>query len=258
MVRGRVHAQHAVRVALGVHHSASITRRPSLGVHHRQGRAKVAITAGSYAAAASGYRPRMATDERSRCAWGDQPDLEYRAYHDLEWGVPVRDERHLFELLVLEGAQAGLSWSTILHKREGYRRAFAGFDIATVAAFGEADVERLLADPGIVRNRLKVTSAIDSARGVLALQTAGSSLVSHLWSFTGGAQIVNRFGALGEIPAETDLSRAISRDLRARGFRFVGPTIVYALMQSAGLVNDHETGCYRWAEVQTADRGPTA
>ena len=192
----------------------------------------------------------MSGDAQPRCAWGDQPDPEYRAYHDLEWGVPVRDERHLFELLVLEGAQAGLSWSTILHKREGYRRAFAGFDVATVAAFGDADVARLLADPGIVRNRLKVASAIDSARGVLALQAAGSSLVEHLWSFTGGAQIVNRFGSLGDVPAETDLSRAISRDLRARGFRFVGPTIIYALMQSAGLVNDHETNCYRWAEVQ--------
>jgi DNA-3-methyladenine glycosylase I len=192
----------------------------------------------------------MSSDDRPRCAWGDQPDPVYRAYHDLEWGVPVRDERHLFELLVLEGAQAGLSWSTILHKRDGYRRAFAGFDVATVAAFGEADVARLLADSGIVRNRLKVASAIESARGVLALQAAGSSLVEHLWSFTGGVQIVNRFGSLGEVPAETELSRAISRDLRARGFRFVGPTIVYALMQSAGLVNDHETSCYRWAEVQ--------
>ncbi len=195
----------------------------------------------------------MSSDNRPRCAWGNQPDPEYRAYHDLEWGVPVRDERHLFELLVLEGAQAGLSWSTILHKREGYRRAFAGFDVATVAAFGDDDVARLLADPGIVRNRLKVASAIDSARGVLALQAAGSSLVNHLWSFTGGVQIVNRFDSLGEVPAETELSSAISRDLRARGFRFVGPTIVYALMQSAGLVNDHETRCYRWAEIQDED-----
>jgi DNA-3-methyladenine glycosylase I len=197
----------------------------------------------------------MASDTRIRCAWGDQPDPEYRAYHDLEWGVPVRDERHLFELLVLEGAQAGLSWSTILHKREGYRRAFAGFDVATVAAFDDADVARLMGDPGIVRNRLKVTSAIDSARGVLVLQAAGSGLVDYLWSYTGGKQLVNRFSSLGEIPAATDLSRVISRDLRARGFRFVGPTIVYALMQSAGLVNDHETRCYRWVEVQAAEAG---
>ena len=190
------------------------------------------------------------SDDRPRCAWGDQPDPEYRAYHDLEWGVPVRDERHLFELLVLEGAQAGLSWSTILHKRQGYRRAFAGFDVSAVAAFDDADVTRLMSDTGIVRNRLKVTSAIDSARGVLALQAAGSSLVGHLWSFTGGVQLVNRFRLPGDIPAETDLSRAISRDLRSRGFRFVGPTIVYALLQSAGLVNDHQTSCYRWSEVQ--------
>lgn len=191
-------------------------------------------------------------DSRPRCAWGDQPDPAYRAYHDLEWGVPVRDERHLFELLVLEGAQAGLSWATILHKREGYRRAFAGFDVATVAAFGEPDVARLLVDAGIVRNRAKVCAAIDNARAVLALQAAGSSLAGHLWSFTGGVPVVNRIGSPGDVPSETDVSRAMSRDLRARGFRFVGPTICYALMQSAGLVNDHETGCFRWEEVQAA------
>jgi DNA-3-methyladenine glycosylase I len=192
----------------------------------------------------------LAPDPRHRCAWGDQPDPEYRAYHDLEWGVPVRDEHHLFELLVLEGAQAGLSWSTILHKRDGYRRAFGGFDPAVVAAFGEHDVARLLADSGIVRNRAKVAAAIGNARCVLDLQVAGSSLSDHLWSFVDDRPIVNRFGAPGEIPAETELSRAMSRDLRRRGFRFVGPTICYALMQSAGLVNDHETGCYRWAEVR--------
>lgn len=185
-----------------------------------------------------------------RCAWGDQPDPAYRAYHDLEWGVPVRDERHLFELLVLEGAQAGLSWATILHKRDGYRRAFLGFDPAIVAAFGPDDAARLLGDAGIVRNRAKISAAIDNARGVLALHEAGSTLVDHLWSFVDGVQLVNRFEALGEIPAETDVSRAMSRDLRRRGFRFVGPTICYALMQSAGLVNDHEVGCYRWSEVQ--------
>jgi DNA-3-methyladenine glycosylase I len=185
-----------------------------------------------------------------RCAWGDQPDPAYRDYHDREWGVPVRDERHLFELLVLEGAQAGLSWATILHKRDGYRRAFAGFDPAAVAAFGPDDVARLLADPGIVRNRAKVAAAIDNARAVLALQDAGSSLVEHLWSFVGGVPRVNRFASLGEIPAQTETSRAMSRDLRRRGFRFVGPTICYALMQSAGLVNDHEVDCYRWAEIR--------
>jgi DNA-3-methyladenine glycosylase I len=185
-----------------------------------------------------------------RCAWGESPDPAYRAYHDTEWGLPVRDERHLFELLVLEGAQAGLSWSTILHKREGYRRAFAGFDVAAVAAFGEADVARLLGDTGIVRNRAKVGAAIGNARATLELYAAGTTLVEHLWSFVDGIPVVNRFAVLTEIPSETDASRAMSRDLRGRGFRFVGPTICYALMQSAGLVNDHETSCFRWAEVQ--------
>ena len=186
-----------------------------------------------------------------RCAWGDSQDPAYRAYHDTEWGVPVRDVRHLFELLVLEGAQAGLSWATILHKRDGYRRAFADFEPSVVAGFGDSDVARLLADPGIVRNRAKVAAAIGNARATLALEAAGPSLVGHLWSFVGGIPLVNRFEALSDIPAQREASRAMSRDLRARGFRFVGPTICYALMQSAGLVNDHETGCYRWAEVQS-------
>jgi DNA-3-methyladenine glycosylase I len=192
------------------------------------------------------------SDQRNdhRCAWGAGPDPDYRAYHDTEWGVPIRDERHLFELLVLEGAQAGLSWSTILRKREGYRRAFAGFDVAAVAAFGEVDVARLLADAGIVRNRAKVAAAIGNARATLELYAAGTTLVEHLWSFVGGTPVVNRFETLAEIPSETDASRAMSRDLRARGFRFVGPTICYALMQSAGMVNDHETSCFRWEEVQ--------
>jgi DNA-3-methyladenine glycosylase I len=191
-------------------------------------------------------------DQRNdhRCAWGAGPDPDYLAYHDTEWGVPVRDERHLFELLILEGAQAGLSWSTILHKREGYRRAFAGFDVAAVAAFDETDVTRLLGDAGIVRNRAKIAAAIGNARATVALHEAGTTLVGHLWSFVGGTPLVNRFGALAQIPSETDASRAMSRDLRGRGFRFVGPTICYALMQSAGLVNDHEISCFRWAEVQ--------
>jgi DNA-3-methyladenine glycosylase I len=187
---------------------------------------------------------------RRRCAWGDGPDPVYRAYHDTEWGVPVRDERHLFELLVLEGAQAGLSWSTILHKRDGYRRAFAGFDVAAVAAFGDADVERLLGDPGIVRNRAKIGAAIGNARATLALREGGTTLLDHLWGFVGGTPLVNLAGSVAEIPSETDASRAMSRDLRARGFRFVGPTICHALMESAGMVNDHETSCFRWAEVQ--------
>ncbi len=185
-----------------------------------------------------------------RCRWATGPDATYRAYHDLEWGVPVRDERHLFELLILEGAQAGLSWSTILHKREGYRRAFSDFDPAAVAAFEEADITRLLGDPGIVRNRAKVGAAIGNARATLALLEKGKTLGDLLWSFVDGVQVVNRFGSLEDVPSESEASRAMSRDLRSRGFRFVGPTICYALMQSAGLVNDHEIACFRWMEVQ--------
>jgi DNA-3-methyladenine glycosylase I len=187
--------------------------------------------------------------ELYRCEWASAPDPLYQAYHDEEWGVPIRDERHLFELLILEGAQAGLSWSTILRKREGYRRAFAGFDLRALARFGDEDVARLLADPGIVRNRAKVAAAIGNARATLALHDAGTTLVDHLWSFVGGVPVVNRFAAIGEIPAETDVSRAMSKDLRKRGFAFVGPTILYSLMQSAGLVNDHETACFRWSQV---------
>jgi DNA-3-methyladenine glycosylase I len=195
-------------------------------------------------------------DARFRCPWGDGADPAYRAYHDQEWGVPVRDERHLFELLILEGAQAGLSWSTILRKREGYRRAFAGFDVATVAAFAEADVARLLADPGIVRNRAKVAAAIGNATATLALYDAGTTLVDHLWSFVGGTPVRNTWQEMGTIPAETEASRAMSADLRRRGFRFVGPTICYALMQSAGLVNDHLVDCFRYREVAGEDVAP--
>ena len=192
------------------------------------------------------------TDEspRQRCDWGGAfADPEYLAYHDEEWGVPIHDERHMFELLCLEGAQAGLSWSTILHKREGYRRAFAGFDPERVAAFGERDVERLMADAGIVRNRAKILAAIAGARAVLELR-AGPGFVDHVWSFVAGQPRVNRWSSMREIPALTDESKAMSRDLKARGFNFVGPTICYAFMQSAGLVNDHQVGCFRWAEVQ--------
>ena len=186
---------------------------------------------------------------RARCGWAIESDPLYLAYHDEEWGVPSRDDRHLFELLVLEGAQAGLSWSTILHKREGYRRAFAGFDAERVAQFGERDVERLLGDAGIVRNRLKIASAIDNARAVLAVQEERGSLADYLWEFVGGEPIVGRFRALGEIPAETDESRAMSKDLKRRGFRFVGPTICYAFMQATGMVNDHVTTCFRYREL---------
>ena len=168
-----------------------------------------------------------------------------RAYHDEEWGVPSHDDRHLFEMLTLEGAQAGLSWSTILRKREGYRRAFAGFDPATVAAFGSADVERLLADPGIVRNRLKVESTVNNAERVLEVQDELGSLDAYLWAFVDGRPIVNQFRALSELPAETDLSKAVSKDLKRRGFRFIGPTGIYAFMQTIGMVDDHTVDCFR-------------
>jgi DNA-3-methyladenine glycosylase I len=191
----------------------------------------------------------MTDDGLRRCEWVPLPDALYRAYHDDEWGVPIRDERRLFELLVLEGAQAGLSWSTILRKRDGYRRAFEGCDPERVAAFVEPDVERLLADSGIVRNRAKILSAIDNARATLELRS-GPGLVDHLWSFVGGQPLVNHWTRLGEIPAETAESAAMSRDLKRRGFRFVGPTVCYAFMQSAGLVNDHVVDCFRWSEVQ--------
>jgi DNA-3-methyladenine glycosylase I len=175
-------------------------------------------------------------------------------YHDEEWGLPSHDDRHLFELLVLEGAQAGLSWSTILRKREGYRRAFAGFDPERVARFDRRRVERLLGDPAIVRNRAKVESAVSNAQAALAVREEAGSLDAYLWSFVGGRPVRNRWGSMAEIPAETEASRAMSRDLKGRGFRFVGPTICYALMQAAGLVNDHVVGCFRWREVDQAVR----
>lgn len=171
-------------------------------------------------------------------------------YHDEEWGVPSREDRHLFEMLTLEGAQAGLSWQTILNKREGYRRAFAGFDPDKVARFDARKVELLLRDPSIVRNRAKVESTVSNAKAVLTIQRELGSLAGHLWSFVGGNQRVNRFRSLGDIPSETPESKALSKDLKARGFRFVGPTTVYAFMQAAGFVNDHETTCYRYREVQ--------
>ena len=184
----------------------------------------------------------------TRCEWAGSDPL-YAAYHDAEWGVPLRNRRALFELLILEGAQAGLAWITILRKREGYRRAFDGFDPERVAAYGEADVDRLLSDPGIVRNRAKVNAAIGNARAWLRLEDEAGSAVEHLWSYVNGRPQVNRWASLGQVPAETDASRTMSRDLRARGFRFIGPTIAYAFMQSAGLVNDHVTDCFRYHEV---------
>ena len=181
----------------------------------------------------------------TRCAWVPENVLEYVAYHDDEWGVPSHDDRHLFELLVLEGAQAGLSWLTILRKREGYRRVFADFDLEAIARFGPRDVKRLMADTGIVRNRAKIVAAIGNAKAALEL----GSLDEFLWSFVDGRPRQNSWKALREIPAETPESKAMSKELKRRGFRFVGPTICYALMQAAGLVNDHTLDCFRYTEV---------
>jgi DNA-3-methyladenine glycosylase I len=182
-----------------------------------------------------------------RCPWVPLGDPLYVAYHDDEWGVPLHDDVRLFELLTLEGAQAGLSWRTILNKREGYRAAFRGFEPVRVARLHP---EKLLADARIVRNRLKVESAIANARAVLAVQKELGSLDEYLWSFVGGKPIVNAWRTLAEIPAETAESRAMSKDLKRRGFRFVGPTVCYAFMQAAGLVDDHTVDCFRSAAAR--------
>lgn len=183
-----------------------------------------------------------------RCPWCGSDPL-YRAYHDHEWGVPLHDEHRLFEMLTLEGAQAGLSWLTILRKREGYRRAFAGFDPQVVAGFGEADVARLLADPGIVRNRLKVSSTINNARAVLEVQARYGSLDAFLWQFVDGQPIRNSWRSLQEIPVSTPLSDRMSKELKRHGFRFVGSTICYSHMQATGMVNDHLVDCFRFRQL---------
>ena len=182
-----------------------------------------------------------------RCEWAPVDDPLYLAYHDEEWGVPSHDDRHLFEMLVLEGAQAGLSWATILHKREGYRRVFAAFDADRVARFSRERVERLMQDPRIVRNRRKIESTVVNARATLDVRAEYGSLDSYFWAFVNGAPIVHGFRTLAQIPSETSDSRALSADLRRRGFRFVGPTVCYAFMQAVGLVNDHVVSCFRHA-----------
>jgi DNA-3-methyladenine glycosylase I len=187
-------------------------------------------------------------DRRRRCPWS-LGSVEYVRYHDAEWGVPVHDDRRLFEFLILEGAQAGLSWSTILAKRPGYRRAFAGFDAERVARYGARQIERLMADPGIVRNRLKIEAAIANARATLRVQERHGSLDAYLWRFVDGRPIQNRWRTQRRVPARTDVSDALSTDLRRNGFRFVGPTICYAFMQAVGMVNDHLLGCFRHAEL---------
>jgi DNA-3-methyladenine glycosylase I len=185
---------------------------------------------------------------RTRCAWAGTDPL-YVAYHDEQWGVPVHDDRLLFEMLVLEGAQAGLSWITILRKRDAYRRAFRDFEPSVVARFGGRDVARLLADAGIVRNRMKVEAAIGNARALLEVQREFGSFDRYVWQFVGGRPVRNRWRALGEVPPRTEQSDAMSRELKKRGFRFVGSTICYAYMQACGMVNDHVVGCFRYRQV---------
>ena len=189
-----------------------------------------------------------ARDGKTRCPWCASTP-EYRDYHDREWGVPVHDDRLLFEFLVLEGAQAGLSWLTILRRRAGYRQAYGNFVPEGVAAFGPADVERLLADPGIIRNRRKVESSIRNARAFLAVQAGFGSFARYMWGFTDGRPVVNRWRTIQEIPARTPLSDRWSRDLRSRGFSFVGSTICYSHLQAVGAVNDHLVDCFRHAEL---------
>ncbi|MCE5295567.1 MAG: DNA-3-methyladenine glycosylase I [Euryarchaeota archaeon] len=181
-----------------------------------------------------------------RCPWGDDPMMI--EYHDVEWGVPVHDDQRLYEFMILDCMQAGLSWATILHKRAAFRAAFDGFDIETVANYGDDKVQELLQNKGIVRNRMKIQASITNAKCVLAVQSKYGSLDSFLWKFVGGGPIVNNFQSFKEVPTETDESRAMSAALRDEGFKFVGPTICYAFMQAVGMVNDHLVGCYRHEE----------
>ncbi|HEY3307770.1 MAG TPA: DNA-3-methyladenine glycosylase I [Desulfuromonadaceae bacterium] len=187
-----------------------------------------------------------------RCAWAGS-DPAYIAYHDQEWGVPVHDDQSLFELLILEGAQAGLSWITILRRRESYRLAFADFDPAAVAKFDEARLNQMQTNTGIIRNRLKIASAVTNARAFLKVQAEFGSFDKYLWRFVDGAPLQNSWPILADIPASTPLSQSLSKDLKRRGFRFVGPTICYAFMQAVGMVNDHTTNCFRWNELHLAE-----
>ena len=189
--------------------------------------------------------------DKRRCAWARE---ELAAYHDREWGVPIHQDRRLFELLILEGAQAGLSWSTILRKRAAYRKAFEGFDAKKIARYSAVRVRRLMKDAGIVRNRAKIEATIANARAFLAVQREHGRFDTYIWQFVGGRPTQNAWRRPSQCPAETEASRAMSRDLLARGFRFVGPTICYAFMQATGMVNDHLRDCFRWREVQRAPR----
>lgn len=184
---------------------------------------------------------------KKRCTWCGEDEL-YIEYHDEVWGVPARDDHTLFEFLILEGAQAGLAWITVLRKRDGYRKAFANFNPAKVARFSDAKLEKILLNPDVIRNRLKVFSARQNARAFLAVQKEFGSFADYIWAFVDSKPIQNKWRALGEVPALTPLAETISKDLKQRGFNFVGPTIIYAFMQATGMVNDHVTGCYRRKE----------
>jgi DNA-3-methyladenine glycosylase I len=187
-----------------------------------------------------------------RCTWCEGSFDDYVRYHDEEWGVPVHDDRKHFEFLVLEGAQAGLSWSTILKRREGYRRAFADFNPEIVAEFNDAKYESLLQDPSIIRNRLKIKSAINNAKRFLEVQKEFGSFDTYIWRFTGGKPLINAWEKMSDIPAKTELSDKVSKDLKKRGFNFVGSTIIYAHLQATGIVNDHEVSCFRYEELKFA------
>jgi len=187
--------------------------------------------------------------ERKRCTWPTKDPLMI-AYHDEEWGVPLHDDPKLFEFLILEGMQAGLSWSTVLHKRENFRKAFHNFEAAKVARYGQRQIQRLLADPGIIRNRLKIQSAINNAQRFLEVQKAFGSFDAYIWEFVGGKPIQHRFKSLSDMPATSPESDVLSKDLKQRGFKFVGSTIMYAHMQATGMVNDHTVNCFRYKQVQ--------
>ena len=191
---------------------------------------------------------------QKRCAWAEGGNELYIHYHDREWGVPVRDDRKQFEFLVLEGAQAGLSWSTVLNKREGYRKAFANFDPVKVARFSENKIETLIQNPGIIRNRLKITAAVNNAKAFLDIQKEFGSFDAYIWSFVGGKPLQNRWKAMADIPATSPESDALSKDLKQRGLKFVGSTIMYAHLQAAGLVNDHLISCFRYRECAALGR----
>jgi len=191
---------------------------------------------------------------KKRCAWAEGGNELYIQYHDLEWGVPVHEDRKQFEFLILEGAQAGLSWSTVLNKREGYRKAFANFDPVKVARFSEKKIETLIQNPSIIRNRLKITSAVSNARAFLAIQKEYGSFDTYIWAFVGGKPLQNRWKTMAEVPATSPESDALSKDLKQRGLKFVGSTILYAHLQAAGLVNDHLLSCFRYRECAALAR----